>query len=247
MHAPDGVQQARLLQPGMGCSGSKPLPPPTAATQPLAAVAPAGVLRASKHSGKVAGAAAAAPAPVPRASFKAVIQKQLAAQAFEHAGDTYRRGQVCRTQHASLSSRREPLCRPLCAQEVELSMATKEAPERETRSSKTQLQRASIVDTQVCCSPLAHARTRHRPARAQASPALPSAPRPPLPSATQEAELSEADRDRPGRQRGSQMTEAASPSCAAKRRGTAPGYPEGVELEARRPATYYLPEMLLNA
>jgi len=43
------------------------------------------------------------------------------------------------------------------------------------------------------------------------------------------------------------MTEAASPSCAAKRRGTAPGYPEGVELEARRPATYYLPEMLLNA
>ena len=61
----------------------------------------------------------------------------------------------------------------------------------------------------------------------------------------QEAELSEADRDRPRRQSGSQMTAAAAgPSCAAKRRGTAPGF-----LEAPcRPASYYLPaDMLLRA
>ena len=50
----------------------------------------------------VAGAAAAPP-PVPqdqkvRVSFKAAIQKQLAVQAFEQAGETYRHGQVCRTQ-----------------------------------------------------------------------------------------------------------------------------------------------------
>ena len=85
----------------MGCSGSKPLPPPTAATQP-AAVSPAGVLKASTYDGTVAEAAAAPP-PVPqdqkvRVSFKAAIQKQLAVQAFEQAGETYRHGQVCRTQ-----------------------------------------------------------------------------------------------------------------------------------------------------
>ena len=88
----------------MGCSGSKhgvpaALPPP--------AVAPAGVLKPSKYGGTVTGAAAAIPARQDqKVSFKAAIQKQLAVQAFEHAGEAYRCGQVSQhSEHHELSVR----------------------------------------------------------------------------------------------------------------------------------------------
>ena len=171
----------------------------------------------------------------------------------------------------------------LRAQEAELSTATKEAPERETRRSSTQLQRASIVDTiansdggalpvtnssgggssgggggdgggGALTAVLGRAGTDRQGSKVSGLLKLAIAAQVTTQVMQkagaqyrkgQEAELSEADRDRPRRQSGSQMTAAAAgPSCAAKRRGTAPGYLE----TPCRPASYYLPaDMLLRA